>query len=556
MKTCSICAKEYEDTLAACPQIDVHGSESDLALIGSVIRDRYELTRVLGRGAMGAVYKATQLDNGNEVAIKLLHTHLATNQDSIKRFQHEAQAASSLMHPHIVRLYDVGITSSGQPYIAMEYLEGTTLSQWMRSRRYLEPIDALPIIRQVCEALAEAHRHGVLHRDIKPANIMLLNRFGEDNFVMVLDFSIAKVIQRYSDLDTTPGLIFGSPLYMSPERFRGGGDFRSDIYSMGIIMFQMLAGRTPFKTGDLYTLMNEHISTIPSRIKDLRPDADVPDELEEVVARALAKDPKNRQQNVNQLLMEINECFQVAQAAKAKALEASMAPEVVVATVANAQSSGNGGIGIGGITGIAGGGTAGATPASVFEIQPGLTPTNSIPAYARAKPLDDPATIAANQAKHTPELIASGAWNKSLIARNSSSTSTAQQQTMDRSRPTIRGPEKKHVSKELLALTAVLLIGIGAIAFSLLPSEDPVWTPVQRKIEAGALNDAAVLLSARRETLKSEQKEAYGRYALALGNAFLKNGKYADARNWFEAVPDGTKSWVEAQKQATSLGVR
>jgi len=246
MKTCPICTKEYEDSLDACPRHFTPPSFSDKGdpLIGVIIKDRYKLTEVIGRGAMGVVYKGMQMDDEKQVAIKVLQTHLASNHESLKRFQHEAEAARSLMHPNIVRLYDVGVGPGGQPYIAMEYLAGTTLADYMRARRFLNTAEALQIIRQVCEALAEAHSHGVLHRDIKPANIMLMNRFGQENFVVVLDFSIAKVIQRASDADsTTPGLIFGSPAYMSPERFMGrGGDFRSDIYSVGIILWQMLAG--------------------------------------------------------------------------------------------------------------------------------------------------------------------------------------------------------------------------------------------------------------------------------------------------------------------------
>jgi eukaryotic-like serine/threonine-protein kinase len=310
MKTCPICDFRYDDQLDECPRHRVELADTSDPLLGSIIKDRYKLVQLLGRGSMGAVYRAKTKGSASEVAIKVLHTHLANNRESLKRFHHEAKASSRLRHPHIVSIYDVGVIPNGQPYIAMELLKGRNLGQFLKERRQLGAREALPIIRQVCEALSEAHSHGVVHRDIKPANIMLMNRFGQEHYVVVVDFGIAKVIQRVSDVDsTTPGLIFGSPAYMSPERFRGkGGDFRSDIYSLGIIMFQMLTGAPPFRSGDLYSLMNEHVNLPPPSVRSLLGDqCDIPQILEDTIARALAKRPEDRQENMRQLLTQINQ---------------------------------------------------------------------------------------------------------------------------------------------------------------------------------------------------------------------------------------------------------
>jgi serine/threonine protein kinase len=308
MKVCPICDFEFGDEHVRCPRHDVELVENGDPYIGTQIGQRYLVTETIGRGSMGVVYKAKQIDTNKEVAIKILHAHLTSNRESIKRFHHEAKAASRLRHPNIVHLYDVGVIPGGQPYIAMELLTGMTLADFLQKRKYLDTSEALPIIRMVCEALAEAHSHGVVHRDIKPANIMLVNKFGQENFVVVLDFSISKVIERVSDVDsTTPGLIFGSPAYMSPERFLGkGGDFRSDIYSLGIIMFQMLSGKTPFRANDLYSLMHEHVTTSPPRVKEMRPECDIPDELEVIIGTALAKKAENRQENVREVLSQLN----------------------------------------------------------------------------------------------------------------------------------------------------------------------------------------------------------------------------------------------------------
>jgi serine/threonine protein kinase len=484
MSTCPVCDYEYEDSLVGCPRHS-HDLPSDKivdekktteaadgqALIGTTISALYRLDEIIGKGAMGVVYKALHLKDNKEVAIKVLHTHLAADPESIKRFQHEARAASSLMHANIVRIYDVGVAEGGQPYIVMELLDGVTLSRFLRERQHLDTSEALPLIRQACEAIAEAHSNGVLHRDIKPANIVLCNRFGVENFVLVLDFSIAKIIQKVSDVDsTTPGLIFGSPTYMSPERFMGkGGDFRSDIYSMGIIMFQLLAGRPPFKSADLYTLMNEHINTPPPRVRDFRPQSDVPELLEQAIAKALAKRPEDRQENMKQLLAEINEVYHTVLAPKEE--PAMSQPVRINSNDRIAALGGQRTNADGSFAPFASAGTKSAEKPAVygFEIDPtiGISPPGGSLVYGSGRKPTAVEESNSNRQK-LAEFGNNARWDKSLISGKSSTIVTAESIPVQRQR--IRpAEEQQQLPIELIALALVLVLFFWIISPRIMP---------------------------------------------------------------------------------------
>lgn len=446
--------------------MNVSGDSDQDPLVGATIRDRYKLIHKLGKGAMGVVYKAAHINDGRHLAIKILHTHLSSDPESIKRFQAEAKAASSLMHQHIVRLYDVGMIPGGQPYIAMEFVEGKTLAEAIRAKRCYDTREALPIIRQVCEALAEAHSHGVVHRDIKPANIMLTDRFGQQSFVVVLDFSISKVIQKVSDVDTTTsGVVFGSPAYMSPERFQGaGGDFRTDIYSMGIIMFQMLAGRPPFKSSDLYKLMNDHVSQLPPKVKDIRPDCDIPDSLQAAIDRALEKKPEDRHTNMKNLLAEIDQIysdftrtpshpFPVGQpGGMLDNLPPLPVPPQNEAPKPSAPPP-----------------SSQRSDAPVFDINPLRTPPSVMPA---ASSQANRKTSLEESVLKTSALNTSGRWDKSLVGKHT-----------DRQRPVIRPPEQQRFPIELLLLLAVLIVGLAVICATYMASTSPHATTEKHNVK-------------------------------------------------------------------------
>ncbi|MBX9769792.1 MAG: protein kinase, partial [Candidatus Obscuribacterales bacterium] len=214
-----------------------------------------------------------------------------------------------LKHPHIITVFDYGLLPNGLPYIAMDYLEGVTLAKVLHDRKLLSIKELMPIIKQVCDALEEAHHCGVIHRDVTPDNIVLIEQGGQKNFVKVVDFGIAKLLrvndETLSSL-TKAGSVGGSPIYMSPERITNKEiDHRSDIYSLGIVIFEALVGRPPFAATEAARLMLEQVNEIPPRLKDIRPDFLFPQELEDVIAKALAKSPEDRQSSMGQLRDEL-----------------------------------------------------------------------------------------------------------------------------------------------------------------------------------------------------------------------------------------------------------
>lgn len=309
MKLCLVCNFQFEDEQELCPKdyskLVPLGKDQ---LIGKLIQDRYRVESVLAKGSMGVVYKAVQELIGREVAIKVLHGYLVADDESIKRFHKEAKAASRLNHPNITTLYDYGVLSSGQPYIVMDLLRGQSLAEVLKERDYLPYDEALVIFKQVCEAMQEAHQRGVIHRDIKPENIML--DYGERGLtVKVVDFGIAKFVQEQDDTIgkiTKTGTVCGSPTYMSPEQCDDNQvDHRSDIYSLGIVVYETITGKVPFAGADIYNVMTMHVKDPPPRLKTVRPDLDLPPHLEAVLDRALAKYPEDRFQSA----MEFYDAF-------------------------------------------------------------------------------------------------------------------------------------------------------------------------------------------------------------------------------------------------------
>jgi serine/threonine protein kinase len=301
MKLCLVCNFQFEDEQELCPKdyskLVPLGKDQ---LIGKLIQDRYRVESVLAKGSMGVVYKAIQELIGREVAIKVLHGYLVSDDESIKRFHKEAKAASRLNHPNITTLYDYGVLSSGQPYIVMDLLRGQSLAEMLKERDYLPFEEALVIFKQVCEAMQEAHQRGVIHRDIKPENIMI-EQGDRTLTVKVVDFGIAKFVQEQDDTIgkiTKTGTVCGSPTYMSPEQCDDNQvDHRSDIYSLGIVIYETITGKVPFAGADIYNVMTMHVKDPPPRLKSVRPDLDLPAHLEGVLDRALAKYPEDRFQS-------------------------------------------------------------------------------------------------------------------------------------------------------------------------------------------------------------------------------------------------------------------
>jgi serine/threonine protein kinase len=280
-------------------------------LIGKLL-DRYQVVRKIGEGGMGSVYSVEHVMLRKRMAMKLLRAELSRNQELVTRFQNEAIAASRIGQENIVQVTDFGRTPEGLVYFVMEELQGLSLAEAIRRDSGLSPARTLTIALQVCRALHAAHAVGIIHRDLKPENIVLTEKEGFGEFAKVLDFGISKVSEGVnSDSGGTQrltqlGMIVGTPEYMSPEQAAGKVvDHRSDIYSLGVVLFEMLTGKLPFE-GDnpLQVLMKHQTEPAPS-FEDVRPDRPVPAMLEVVIQRALAKKPQDRQQSMSDLLVDL-----------------------------------------------------------------------------------------------------------------------------------------------------------------------------------------------------------------------------------------------------------
>ncbi len=277
-------------------------------LIGRTFHDRYRVERLLGRGGMGAVYLARQLNMDRLVALKVLAHHLSEDPRQVQRFNQEAMACSRLRHPNTIRVFDHGQSADGYLYLAMEYLEGQELSRVIRREAPLEPRRVIHILRQVVKSIGEAHERGLIHRDLKPDNVFLSNVFGEDDFVKVLDFGIAKFTEATSDQAslTNTGSICGTPLYIAPEQALGKEvTARTDLYSLGILAYEMLTGAPPFKAETPIAIVMKQIHEAPPPMSVSVPGLSVPPGLETLVFRLLAKDPRSRPASASEVSLAL-----------------------------------------------------------------------------------------------------------------------------------------------------------------------------------------------------------------------------------------------------------
>ena len=275
------------------------------ALLGRTINDRFRIVALLARGGMGKVYRAEQAPLGREVALKVLDPHYSGDGDPEfqKRFFLEASTCSKLTHPNTVTIFDYGKTDDEIFYIAMELLEGRTLHRALRDDGPMEPDRAMHVARQVCRSLREAHALGVIHRDLKPANVFLIEHGDEAEFVKVLDFGLVKDVRDTGEDLTQTGLFMGSPKYMSPEQIRGERvDARADVYALGVILFEMLTGTVPFDRPNSVNILMAHVHDPPPSFAATNPNVAVPEVLEQLVRKALAKEPDERFESMDAML--------------------------------------------------------------------------------------------------------------------------------------------------------------------------------------------------------------------------------------------------------------
>jgi serine/threonine-protein kinase len=281
---------------------------------GTLVGEKYEVTSRIGRGGMGVVVAAKHIELGHSVAIKMMHEEDAQHAISVRRFLREGRAAAALKSDYAVRIYDVGRLPSGVPYLVMEHLEGSDLSAYVKRKRQLPVAEAVEYIVQASYALSEAHASGLIHRDLKPHNLFLARLSDGRKRIKVLDFGLVKEATS-SELTSTAqtpsapeGTILGSPHFMSPEQIRdpGGVDLRTDIWSLGATFFQLLTGEPPFHALTIHLLLAKILSDPAPDVRTLR--SDVPEGVARVIAKCLAREPKDRYSNVENLVRALNAC--------------------------------------------------------------------------------------------------------------------------------------------------------------------------------------------------------------------------------------------------------
>jgi len=296
-------------------------------LIGQLIADRYQILSMIGEGGMGRVYVAEHVRMGRKSAVKVINPALATTADAISRFNREAANACKINHPNVAQVYDFGEMADGTLYLAMEYIDGETLDRVVARDGPLPPLRAARITKEIADALFAAHHLGIVHRDLKPENVMIARHLDGSDWVKVVDFGIAKTIQRDgsgSQTVTTAGVSLGTPEYMSPEQLAGEKlDHRTDVYSLGLLLFNMLTGELPYPKLTSKETLVRRLTSRPSSLAEVRPDRPWPAGLQQALDRAIAPEVSDRYDSVADFGRE------VLRAAESGATEPAAATTIV-----------------------------------------------------------------------------------------------------------------------------------------------------------------------------------------------------------------------------------
>ena len=305
-KICTQCGREYDLSQKFCPAdgSPLRLQNPDDPLVGQMVAERYQILSLIGEGGMGRVYLAEHVRMGRKSAVKVINPALATTADAISRFNREAANACKINHPNVAQVYDFGEMADGTLYLAMEFIDGETLDSIVAREGSLPPARAGQITKQVADALFAAHHLGIVHRDLKPENVMVARHLDGSDWVKVVDFGIAKTVQRDgmeggSQTVTTAGVSLGTPEYMSPEQLAGERlDHRTDIYSLGLVLFNMLTGELPYPKLTSKETLVRRLTSPPHTLAEVRPDVAWPRALQDVLNRALTSEVGDRYDNV------------------------------------------------------------------------------------------------------------------------------------------------------------------------------------------------------------------------------------------------------------------
>jgi serine/threonine protein kinase len=317
MKYCAVCKARFEDSVSFCPTDGDVLEDDPSSIVGTVLDGQYNIEKLLGKGGMGAVYLARHILLGDRVAIKILPPEVRNNAEWLRRFRREGQAARRFRHANAVTVYDLRTAGDGTVYMVMEYVEGQTLDAELKQRGRFTPAETFEILEPIMSVLNTAHAMGVVHRDLKPENIMIGKAStGSESGTKLLDLGIAKMreIVGVESSGTTEltmaGQVLGTPYYMSPEQWgepsRDGSfdiDGRADIYSLGLVVYQMVAGKRPYSGATLHELRREHLATTPPPLQEIS--TGVSKGFSDAVARAISKDRADRQPTAGQLASEL-----------------------------------------------------------------------------------------------------------------------------------------------------------------------------------------------------------------------------------------------------------
>jgi serine/threonine-protein kinase len=350
LKVCPQCDAEYPANARFC-EIDgtaLRGTSPSADLVGSIIADRYNVIRKLGQGGMGQVYLVEHVKMGRKSALKVMHPGMVKDVDAITRFNREAANASRISHPNVAAVYDFGETADGVIYLAMEFVDGPPLTKIIEEAGGLPLKRAAEITRQTADALAVAHDLGIVHRDLKPDNIMIGKTRSGDDLVKVVDFGIAKASGNAAQKVTKTGNVVGTPDYMSPEQLAGDTlDYRSDIYSLGLVTFNMLTSTLPFPSDSPQESMIMRLTDKPKTLAEMRPDVNWPPDVQAVMDKALERRAALRYQAASDFARDLSRAIEQmvvppTRVARPTTLTPASGPTAGVPAAARAGQPGNG----------------------------------------------------------------------------------------------------------------------------------------------------------------------------------------------------------------------